>query len=104
MQSAMLFEVEARDAASSARAGRLTLPHGGVETPVFMPVGTHGTVKAMTPEELSGMGVEMVLANTYHLGNHWRKNPRGGYRFGNFFALTDCFSCVHHSFFNSPVS
>ena len=51
----------------AARAGVFTTPHGTVETPVFMPVGTLGTVKALDPEDLQRSGVEMVLANTYHL-------------------------------------
>ncbi|RMD80768.1 MAG: tRNA guanosine(34) transglycosylase Tgt [Gammaproteobacteria bacterium] len=59
------FELLATD--GQARRGRLHLPHGSVETPAFMPVGTYGTVKAMTPEELVGLGAEMVLANTFHL-------------------------------------
>ncbi|PZN33967.1 MAG: tRNA guanosine(34) transglycosylase Tgt [Proteobacteria bacterium] len=50
-----------------ARRGRLTFPRGTVETPAFMPVGTYGTVKAMTPEELTGLGAEIVLGNTFHL-------------------------------------
>jgi queuine tRNA-ribosyltransferase len=50
-----------------ARRGRLTLAHGVVETPAFMPVGTYGTVKAMTPEELEGLGAHIVLGNTFHL-------------------------------------
>ena len=50
-----------------ARRGRLHLNHGVVETPVFMPVGTYGTVKAMTPEELHGLGAQIVLGNTFHL-------------------------------------
>jgi queuine tRNA-ribosyltransferase len=50
-----------------ARRGRLRLCRGSVETPVFMPVGTYGTVKAMTPEELSGLGAQIVLGNTFHL-------------------------------------
>lgn len=50
-----------------ARRGRLTLTHGTVETPVFMPVGTQATVKAMTPDELTGLGFEMILSNMYHL-------------------------------------
>ena len=50
-----------------ARRGRLTFPRGVVETPAFMPVGTYGTVKAMTPEELTGIGVQIVLGNTFHL-------------------------------------
>jgi queuine tRNA-ribosyltransferase len=51
----------------SARRGRLQLAHGVVETPAFMPVGTYGTVKAMTPEELEGLGAHIVLGNTFHL-------------------------------------
>ena len=50
-----------------ARRGTLTLPHGTVETPVFMPVGTYGTVKAMTPAELREIGAQIVLGNTFHL-------------------------------------
>ncbi len=53
--------------AGAARRGRLHLNHGVVETPVFMPVGTYGTVKAMTPEELTGLGAQIVLGNTFHL-------------------------------------
>jgi queuine tRNA-ribosyltransferase len=59
------FEVLARDQA--ARLGRLTLAHGSVATPAFMPVGTYGTVKAMTPEELTHLGAEIILGNTFHL-------------------------------------
>jgi queuine tRNA-ribosyltransferase len=59
------FTVEATSAA--ARAGRLVLPHGEVETPAFMPVGTQATVKGLTPDELRGAGAQIVLANTYHL-------------------------------------
>jgi queuine tRNA-ribosyltransferase len=51
----------------AARLGRLTLTHGVVETPAFMPVGTYGTVKAMTPEELEGLGAHICLGNTFHL-------------------------------------
>ncbi len=50
-----------------ARRGVLRLPHGEVQTPAFMPVGTSGTVKVLTPEEVEGAGAEMILANTYHL-------------------------------------
>jgi queuine tRNA-ribosyltransferase len=53
--------------AGSARRGRLTLAHGLVETPVFMPVGTYGTVKAMAPNELVDIGAQIVLGNTFHL-------------------------------------
>jgi queuine tRNA-ribosyltransferase len=59
------FELLTTDGA--ARLGRLTLAHGVVETPAFMPVGTYGTVKAMTPEELEGLGAQIVLGNTFHL-------------------------------------
>ncbi len=50
-----------------ARCGRLHLAHGAVDTPAFMPVGTYGTVKAMTPDELAGLGAQIVLGNTFHL-------------------------------------
>jgi queuine tRNA-ribosyltransferase len=53
--------------AGAARLGRLRTAHGTVETPAFMPVGTYGTVKAMTPEELTGLGAQIVLGNTFHL-------------------------------------
>ncbi|HSV20940.1 MAG TPA: tRNA guanosine(34) transglycosylase Tgt [Casimicrobiaceae bacterium] len=61
----MRFEVLAT--AGAARRGRLTLAHGTVDTPVFMPVGTYGTVKAMSPAELTGLGAQIVLGNTFHL-------------------------------------
>ncbi len=51
----------------SARRGRLTFPRGSIDTPAFMPVGTYGTVKAMTPEELLETGAEIILGNTFHL-------------------------------------
>ena len=60
-----LFELSG--ASDGARRGRLTFERGTIETPAFMPVGTYGTVKAMTPEELSGMGAEIILGNTFHL-------------------------------------
>jgi queuine tRNA-ribosyltransferase len=59
------FELTQTDGA--ARRGRLTFARGTVETPAFMPVGTYGTVKAMTPEELIGIGAGIVLGNTFHL-------------------------------------
>ena len=62
----MKFILDAVDP-SGARAGRLILPHGEIETPAFMPVGTQGTVKAMTSEELVGIGTGIILANAYHL-------------------------------------
>jgi queuine tRNA-ribosyltransferase len=51
----------------AARRGRITLDRGVIETPAFMPVGTYGTVKAMTPEELEGLGAQIILGNTFHL-------------------------------------
>jgi len=59
------FDLKARDGA--ARRGTLTLPHGRVETPAFMPVGTYGTVKAMSPLELEQIDAHIVLGNTFHL-------------------------------------
>ena len=59
------LQVHATDGA--ARLGKLTLTHGVVETPAFMPVGTYGSVKAMTPEELEGLGAQIILGNTFHL-------------------------------------
>ncbi|MCB1888649.1 MAG: tRNA guanosine(34) transglycosylase Tgt [Rhodocyclaceae bacterium] len=61
----MKFELLSHDGA--ARRGRLTLTHGVVETPVFMPVGTYGTVKAMTPTALDEIGAQICLGNTFHL-------------------------------------
>lgn len=63
----MQFEVMQKDSFSHARLGRLVLSHGVVETPVFMPVGTQGTVKTLTPEELEEIGADIILGNTYHL-------------------------------------
>ena len=61
----MKFDLLATD--GGARRGQLQLAHGTVQTPVFMPVGTYGTVKAMSPAELTDIGFEMVLSNTFHL-------------------------------------
>ena len=61
----MKFEVSA--SCGAARRGKLVLPHGEVDTPVFMPVGTYGTVKAMAPNELEELGAQIVLGNTFHL-------------------------------------
>lgn len=61
------FDLLKKGAKTGARRGKIHTPHGIVETPVFMPVGTQGTVKAMTPEQLEHLGVEMILGNTYHL-------------------------------------
>ena len=57
------FEVTARDGA--ARAGVMTLSHGQVQTPCFMPVGTYATVKAMTPEEVEGLGARLIVVGIF---------------------------------------
>ncbi len=59
------LQVEAR--AGRARVGRLFTPHGAVETPLFMPVGTAGSVKGLMPKDLKAIGSQVLLANTYHL-------------------------------------
>jgi queuine tRNA-ribosyltransferase len=61
------FGVVAEDAATAARAGLMRTPHGEIETPVFMPVGTQATVKSQSPEEVAATGARIVLGNTYHL-------------------------------------
>jgi queuine tRNA-ribosyltransferase len=63
--TSMTFDLQARDGA--ARRGRLTFDRGTVETPAFMPVGTYGSVKAMTPRDLTEIGAEIILGNTFHL-------------------------------------
>jgi len=62
-----VFEFALDATSGAARAGTLVLPHGTVETPLFMPVGTQGTVRALSPGDLRAVGATMVLANTYHL-------------------------------------
>ncbi|MDB6027952.1 MAG: tRNA guanosine(34) transglycosylase Tgt [Verrucomicrobiales bacterium] len=62
-----MFELLKTDTSSKARLGRLTTTHGVVETPVFMSVGTQGSVKALDPRELIEMGTQIILGNTYHL-------------------------------------
>ena len=61
------YRVEARCPTTRARAGVFTTPHGDVQTPFFMPVGTRGTVKGITADQLRSVGTQQVLANTYHL-------------------------------------
>ncbi len=67
LNHAVTYELIKKDARTGARRGRVHTPHGTIETPVFMPVGTQGTVKAMKPEDISEMGAGIILANTYHL-------------------------------------
>jgi len=61
------FDLLATDSASHARRGRLTLNHGVIDTPIFMPVGTYGTVKGVMPASLEDMGAQIILGNTFHL-------------------------------------
>ena len=67
MKNAVTFELIKKDDKTRARRGRLMTPHGAVETPVFMPVGTAGTVKALKPDDVADLGASIILANTYHL-------------------------------------
>jgi queuine tRNA-ribosyltransferase len=62
-----MFKIVHDDAHTQARLGQLTLAHGVVSTPIFMPVGTRGTIKGLTPDQVHGAGVQMLLANTYHM-------------------------------------
>lgn len=63
------FVVTSRDSGTAARTGLLKTAHGVIETPVFMPVGTQGSVKAMSPHEMDDMGFRIILGNTYHLND-----------------------------------
>ena len=65
--SSFSFTIEAECAETWARAGTISTPHGVIQTPIFMPVGTQATVKSVSPEELHEAGVAILLANTYHL-------------------------------------
>ena len=65
--SAFRYELVHQDRTSAARRGRFHTPHGPVEMPAFMPVGTQGTVKGVTIDQLRATGAQMMLANTYHL-------------------------------------
>ncbi len=63
----MEFRLQKIDRSGGARAGLLMTDHGVVETPIFMPVGTQGSVKAVSPAELQEIGAQIILSNTYHL-------------------------------------
>ena len=84
---AVRFELIKTDGKSRARRGRLRTPRGTVETPVFMPVGTAGTVKGMKPEDVAALGAEILLSNTYHLylrpGHEVARQAGGLHRFMN---------------------
>ena len=92
---AVRFELLKTDERSQARRGRVYTPHGSIETPVFMPVGTAATIKSMKPEDVENMGVEIMLSNTYHLflrpGHEIVKEAGGIHKFMNWdkAVLTD---------------
>ena len=96
MKKTLGFEVLHKDSGSKARRGRITTPHGVIETPVFMPVGTQATVKAMKPESVEATGAQIILANTYHLmlrpGSEIVREAGGLHEFMNWHKpiLTDC--------------
>jgi len=69
VKHALSFSIVAECSVSKARACMMVLPHAVVETPVFMPVGTQGTLKGLTSEQLDELGCRIMLGNTYHLGN-----------------------------------
>jgi queuine tRNA-ribosyltransferase len=81
------FELLKRDTTSGARLGKLTTPHGTIDTPVFMPVGTQGTVKGLVPERVKELGAKIILGNTYHLylrpGHELIRDFGGLHRFMN---------------------
>ena len=85
--SAIRYELIKTCKQSGARLGILHTPHGSIETPIFMPVGTQATVKAMTPEELKEIGSQIILSNTYHLymrpGHELVKEAGGLHKFMN---------------------
>jgi queuine tRNA-ribosyltransferase len=62
-----MFEFVAQDRESKARRGRITTAHGVLDTPVFMPIGTQGSVKGVSPQELRELHAQIILGNTYHL-------------------------------------
>ena len=67
MNPAVTYELLHVDKNSGARRGIVHTPHGDIQTPVFMPVGTQATVKSISPEELKQLGAQIILSNTYHL-------------------------------------
>ena len=96
MKPAITYELLHQDKKTGARRGVVHTPHGDIQTPVFMPVGTQATVKSMTPEELKDIGAQVILSNTYHLylrpGEKLVKEAGGLHKFMNWDKpiLTDC--------------
>src|SRR5437763_12242502 len=81
MDKQFAFDLLSKDPATEARACRLTTAHGMIDTPVFMPVGTQGSVKALTQQMLEDAGAQIILGNTYHLylrPGHLLINQLGG--------------------------
>ena len=68
MSNPVTFELIKTCKQSGARLGVVHTPHGDIPTPIYMPVGTQATVKAMTPREMTEIGTKIMLSNTYHLG------------------------------------
>ena len=62
----MPFTLHQKDSSTNARLGTLELPHGRVQTPIFMPVGTQGSVKTLHSQDLESLGAQIILGNTYH--------------------------------------
>ena len=93
---AVTYELLHKDKTTGARRGIVHTPHGDIQTPVFMPVGTQATVKSLTPEELKEIGAQIILSNTYHLylrpGHELVKEAGGLHKFMNWDKpiLTDC--------------
>ena len=96
MENVITYELLHIDKNSGARRGVIHTPHGDIQTPVFMPVGTRATVKSMTPEELKEIEAQIILSNTYHLylrpGHNLRKEAGGLHEFMKWDRpiLTDC--------------
>ena len=96
MEPAITYELLHQDKTTGARRGIVHTPHGDIQTPVFMPVGTQATVKSMTPEELKEIGAQIILSNTYHLylrpGHKIVEEAGGLHKFMNWDKpiLTDC--------------
>ena len=85
--AAVYMEILKKDSQTKARLGKVHTPHGIIDTPVFMPVGTQATVKTMSPEELKTIGAKIILSNTYHLflrpGHELIKKAGGLHKFMN---------------------
>src|SRR5262245_17942754 len=87
MPSLFSFQVLSQDSHTRARCGKITTAHGEIDTPVFMPVGTQGTVKTLNRDELLEVGSQVILGNTYHLylrpGEELIKQAGGLHKFAN---------------------